>query len=121
MKLIVLFTFLKCLICADSIQHPINTSILLYHSKYDNSLITIKPIERVKITTKIGLNNKQFNSILISDSFHDMEPIDVFSVIKYEIRTKFYITKRFRIAGIVQMNQQSKIKNQYLCGIYYKY
>ena len=120
MKLLIIFFLYAISINAQPInfifQHPnthvINTSLIQYHyNKKKEHIASLKPIKRVKLTFSSGLNGKNFIEKVnvddlkdgdFKDAFNDIETIDYIGLVKYDFRTKVYLTKRWRTIARIQ-------------------
>lgn len=71
--------------------------------KSKERLLTLRPIKKIKITVKSGLNQDAAGSMIMNsitsgfDSFDGMTMEDYSSLGKYDIRCKYYLTKKIRL------------------------
>jgi hypothetical protein len=109
-------------------MHKINTQLLQYqYSVQKNKLISLSPVERVKITFKTGLNTSSVTSKIdvgslldgkFKNAFSDIDSYDYIGVISYDLRIKYYISDRARLLARAQfMGVRS---NMYSIGVSFK-
>lgn len=109
-------------------QHNINVESLQYHyAQRKERILTYTPLhKRIKITIKAGLSNSIISKVNmddlksgdLQDAFNDIEAVDVLSIVKYDFRTKFYLSKRWRILFRTQVLGVDK--NVYTLGLFWK-
>ncbi len=108
-------------------SQTINIESLQYHTIIKREkMIAYQPLDFVKLTMKIGMNKNALSKINVreilsndlSEAIKDVEPSDIATMAKYDIRLKFYVLKIYRI--ILRTQIIGSNKNSYTIGVVWK-
>lgn len=111
----------------DSTVHTINARLIQYHYLNRTKLVTVRPIEKIKITFKCMANFKSISSKVkandlgageLQGAFSDIEFNDYISVVRYDLRLKYYINYRSRF--VARMQFLGPNRNLYTAGVQLK-
>lgn len=65
----------------------------------DDDVFVLSPTNRVKVTLKVAFDGDEFVEDI---NMEDQESLDYIGVVKYDLRVKLYITRRFRAIEKIQ-------------------
>lgn len=106
---------------------PINMRLIQYHYLNKDKLITLTPIDRIKITFKGRANFKSISSKInvnelivgeLQGAFADVDASDYIGIVRYDLRVKYYVNYRWRC--IARMQFLGVHRNMYTAGVQVK-
>lgn len=107
-----------CTMCAPVDTHKVNMSLILYpnRSQQTSQILYYSPVERLQFSVSTGFNPSTVSAL--GNGSVDLDSFNSLSVVKYDVRAKVYITKRWRF--VAKWQNMGISQKYYIIGLVHK-